>query len=284
MRRLALGAALAALVLPLAACGGSAAPTLSSVAQAATKTEAAGTARFAVQFDAKGLPGQAGAAGFTAEGEVDYDKQRTRMTMDLGSLGSLLGPAAQGKDLSFDVLVDGASTVYLRFPLLSQLVGEGKPWLKLDAESLAQAAGKDLGELGQLNQGDPSQALAYLKAAGDFAEAGTETVRGVETTHYTGAIDLSKAVEEVPEGQRAQLERLLDEGAVKELPAEAWIDDNGYLRKLTLAFAGLAGASDAGFDLTMEMFDFGSPVDIEPPPADEVTDITDLATKGGLGS
>jgi hypothetical protein len=66
------------------------------------------------------------------------------------------------------------------------------------------------------------------------------------------------------------------------LPAEAWIDGDGYLRKMTLAFAGLAGASDAGFDLTMEMFDFGAEVDVEPPPADEVTDITDLATKGGL--
>lgn len=282
MRRLLPVLALLALALPLAACGGSSGVSadLSSVAQAAVKTEGAGTARIEVQFDAKGLPGLTGAAGFTAEGEVDYANGRSRMTMDLGSLGGLLGPAAEGKDLSFDVVVDG-TTVYLRFPLLGDVVGKGKPWLKLDAESLAKASGQELGDLGQLNQGDPTQTLAYLKAAGDFDEVGTEDVRGVETTRYKGAIELSRAIDELPAGQRGQLEKLLEQGGVTEIPAEAWIDGDGYLRRMTLAFAGLAGAQDAGFDLTMEMFDFGAAVDIEPPSDDEVTDITDLA-KGGL--
>ena len=280
MRKLALTAALAALMLPLAGCGGSSGVSadLSSVAQAAEKTQDAGTARFELSFDATGIPGQSGAAGFTARGAVDYEHQRSQMTMDLGSLGALLGETAKGQDLSLEAIVDG-TTVYLRFPLLSQLVGQGKPWLKLDAEKVAEAAGKDLGELGQISQGDPSQALAYLKAAGDFDEVGSEQVRGVDTTHYKGAIDMRKALDEVDGSQRAQLQKLLDEGGVTELPADAWIDSDGYLRKMTLALAGTAGA---GFDVTMELFDFGSTVEVDPPPDDDVTDITELATRGGL--
>ena len=51
---------------------------------------------------------------------------------------------------------------------------------------------------------------------------------------------------------------------------------------MTLAFAGLTGASEVGFDVAMELFDFGAEVDVQLPPDDEVTDISELLTKGEL--
>ena len=59
---------------------------------------------------------------------------------------------------------------------------------------------------------------------------GKEDVRGVETTHYKGTIDLEEAVANAPAEQREQLERLLEQSSVTDLPAEAWIDGDGYLR------------------------------------------------------
>jgi hypothetical protein len=152
-----------------------------------------------VQFDAEGLPGQSGAAGFTAEGEVDYENQRTRMTMDLGSLSGLFGQAAEGKDLSFDVIVDGRPSTCASHCLSS--CGRRQAWLKLDAE-IAERGRPE--ELGQLDQGDPSKALAYLGTRGDFEEIGTEQVRGVETTHYKGAIDLARRSTRFPRQRAAR--------------------------------------------------------------------------------
>ena len=274
MKRAALAALLVALTGALVGCGGGGAPDLSGVAQAAQKTEDAGTARFELSVDAEG------ASSLSAEGAVDYERQRARMSMDLGSLGGLLGgQSSASEDLALDVIIDG-KVFYMRFPLLSELVGKGRPWLKMDLEQLAEQSGADLGQLDQLSQLDPSQALTYLRGAGEFSEVGDEDVRGVPTTRYEGTIDLRAAVDEAPADQRKQLEQLLEGSGVSELPAEAWIDGDGYLRKLTLDFSALA---EAPFSMAMELFDFGGPVELDLPSDDEVTDITELASQGGLG-
>lgn len=267
-------AAIAALTLALslAACGGGASPDLSGVARAAQKTEGAGTARFELAFETSGLSQTGGEASFTADGAVDYDRQLTRMTMDLSSFGGLLGGSDAG-DFTFDAVLDG-TVFYMRFPLLAGLVGEGKPWLKMDLEKVAKLSGNDLG-LGMLGQSDPAQALAYLRAAGDFDELGKEDVRGVATTHYKGIIDPREALDQLSGPQKEQLEKQLDESGVGEIPAEAWIDGDGYLRRLTVSLA-VAGQTIAS---TTEFFDFGEDVDIQVPGDDEVTDFSELTAK-----
>jgi hypothetical protein len=278
-----------ALTVVLAGCGGGASPDLSGVAQAAQKTEGAGTAQFELTVDATGLPqgglGQTGSElKVTARGAVDYDRRQTRMTIDLGYLGRLLGaqdgsPQNLQLDPELDVVLDG-KVFYMRVPLLAGVVSADKPWLKLDLEQLAKQKGADPSQLDQLSHVDPTQALAYLQGAGDFKAVGQEAVRGVETTHYTGTIDLRKAVDNAPDEQREQLEQLLKDSDLTEFPAEAWIDADGYLRKLTLNFSELPGAPGASFSIAMELFGFGEDVDIDVPPDDEATDLADLSMKG----
>ncbi len=266
-------AAIAALTLTLglAACGGAASPDLSGVARAAQKTEGAGTARFELTFETNGLSQTGGEASFTADGAVDYDRQLTRMTMDLSSFGGLLGGSDAGGDLTFDAVLDG-TVFYMRLPLLADVLGKGKPWLKMDLEKVAKLSGNDLGVLGQ---SDPAQALAYLRAAGEFDELGKEDVRGVATTHYKGIIDPREALDQLSGSQQEQLEKQLDESGVGEIPAEAWIDGDGYLRRLTVSLA-VAGHTIAS---TTELFDFGEDVDIQIPDDDEVTDFSKLTAK-----
>ena len=43
----------------------------------------------------------------------------------------------------------------------------------------------------------------------DVEEVGTEEVRGVDTTHYRGTIDLERALEQVPESVKPQVEAQL---------------------------------------------------------------------------
>jgi hypothetical protein len=277
------GAAIAVLALSLAVagCGGATSPDLSRVAQAAQNTEGAGTAQFELTFDAKGLSQALSQTGsdlsFTASGAVDYDTQQTRMTIDPGSLSAFLGAqAGVPKGLTLDAVLDG-KVFYMRFPLLA---GD-KPWLKVDLEELAKRQGADTAQLDPLSHVDPTQALAYLQGAGEFTEVGEEPVRGVETTHYEGTIDLREAVDKAPSDQREQLERFLEDSGVSELPAEAWIDADGFLRRMTIDFAELGGMPGASFSIAMELFGFGEDVDIDVPSDDEVTDLSKLAAKGG---
>ena len=61
--------------------------------------------------------------------------------------------AARGSDagdLTFDAVLDG-TVFYMRFPLLAGLVGEGKPWLKIDLQKVAKLSGNELG-LGVLDK------------------------------------------------------------------------------------------------------------------------------------
>ena len=69
------------------------------------------------------------------------------------------------------------------------------------------------------------------------------------------------------------------------LPAEAWIDEQGLLRKLTLGFT-LARTPDGPFRMsfTEELYDFGAAVHVQAPPASQVTDATKLLGRSAPSS
>ena len=131
----------------------------------------------------------------------------------------------------------------------------------MDLEKVAKLSGNDLG-LGMLGQSDPARALAVpARSQATSSELGKEDVRGVATTHYKGIIDPREALDQLSVRRSEQLEKQLDESGVGEIPAEAWIDGDGYLRRLTVSLA-VAGQTIAS---TTEFFDFGEDVDIAGP-------------------
>ena len=135
---------------------------------------------------------------------------------------------------------------------------------------------------------DPTRSLAFLNAAdGEVERVGEEQVRDTATTHYRFTVDVERAAGAVDEEQAAFLRaELLDRGVTR-LPAEVWLDDEGRLRRLLyrleLAQPVLGGsATDTGtVETTVEYFDFGVPVDVQAPPADEVTDFSALLEAEG---
>lgn len=219
------------------ACGGSetTAPTplpKIDVAQATARTIDAESARFT-------LSGEGGRGGpFTGEGELAG--HRGRLELHFSDAAGGLFPA----DVEA-VYADGA--LYVRLSglagLLPGLVSGGRDWLRVDL-----AADSDvLDEYLDFGGGDPTRLLETLEAAGAFAEAGSERVRGIETTRYRGSVASTRV--------------------------EVWVGADELVRRVTVR-------DGDGTNVELELFDFGADVEVEQPPADEVAELGDLLQGG----
>lgn len=265
---------LALAALPFA-CGGESLSPQAAVAQAATKYEEAGSSRVSMSATITGVPG--GPLTFTGEGE--FDQERGRITMDMSSLGEATAGALTGE---MELIIE-RFVIYMKFPpAISEQLPGGNSWMRIDLREAGQELGIDLEELMQVQQSDPTQALQYLRGASDdFEEVGQEEVRGVETTHYRGTIDLRKAAEQLPEDARESFERATELIGTNKLPFDVWIDGDGMARRMKYEQPLPSGGGETGtMALTMELFDFGVEVDVEPPPDDEVIDIQELIGAG----
>jgi hypothetical protein len=123
----------------------------------------------------------------------------------------------------------------------------------------------------------PTESLSALEAASDdVEEVGTEEVRGEQTTRYRGTLDAQRALEQAGGALRELAEQRLDTAALEPLPFEAWIDDEGRLRRfvLTVDIPGseATGGGPVSSTTTLELYDFGADVSVDAPPADQVQD------------
>lgn len=253
-RRVVLGAAavVAAVLVPLLVLPGGGG--LTGVARAATKTQDAGSAKLVVDVQAGGASSQS----VLLSGAIDFTVPRATMTFSTGN-----GRA------SGQMILD-ETVWYVKLPALTGLgLGSGKQWLKLDA------ANADSGQqaLAMLKLFDPARLFGLLDTAGTFSAAGHETVGGVDTTHYSGSVDVAKFSAAIGQPQTAQ-------HAPRSFAADAWVDGQGYLRRLVFAFPAMTDSPP--LTATIDFSDFGATVDATPPPADQVEDLTSLA-KGGFG-
>ena len=70
-----------------------------------------------------------------------------------------------------------------------------------------------------------------------------------------------------------QLVDRLEAAGNRYVPADAWIDADGYLRRFSVAIPDYLGTGSS-MSLTMDMFGFGDPVTIAVPDASQVADVT----------
>jgi hypothetical protein len=236
------------------------------------------------------VTGPNGPVNLTATGASDSSVPLMSLDMDMASI--IPGTPPGGATVS--TVFDG-KTVYMRFPpeLAAGLPG-GKQWARLDLAALSSQAGIDVAALtAQFNSSDPLANIALLAgAAGEVTEVGTEDVRGVSTRHLKMTVDLQKATEQLaskvsgPNAERlkAAVTQAATTVGVNHLPMEAWIDDDGFPRRLTyemdLSKAKVPGAEGAPATgtakVSMEFFDFGQDVDVNIPPIGETVDLAEL--------
>ncbi|CAN5664743.1 hypothetical protein BH24ACT14_BH24ACT14_03950 [soil metagenome] len=193
------------------------------------------------------------------------------------------GPPGRA-DLSgpVELLVDGRAT-YIKAPAG---MPAPTPWFSISLEGGGgQSPLSDLPQIGS----DPAAGLAYLRGVSDdVEEIGSDQVRGVATTHYRAVVNIGEVLAEAPPRDRDQLRHGLRMLGLEQLPMDVWLDAEGLLRRQVTAidlsqseFFADPGRPAAAQELvtTVEFYDFGTEVDITPPPADQVTKLEDMLNR-----
>jgi hypothetical protein len=255
-----------AAILVLTGCSKQGADAAEVVREAPDKTIDAGSARasLTVSFTAGGTPGT-----IRGEGVFDLRNRLGALAVDLGELGARFGTATVGA-------VIGREGLFVKVPPGGAFSGS-RPWYKIDLASVGQQAGLSMGSLAQLQQSDPTQVLGYLKGAvDDVNEVGEESVRGADTTHYRGTVDLRKASASLPPESQRSVEDAIASLGTSTLPADVWVDDEGRIRRLSFSADPDGTGPNPGGTVEIELFDFGVTADAAIPPADQVTDLTNL--------
>jgi hypothetical protein len=248
----------------LVACGGASVDP-ASVAKAATKTST--TKSYRVEATTK-LKVQSRKVTFKAQGAFDPKRRIGRMNLDMSQLNQIQGGQGSPYNLGYATFILAGTSMYMRIPLLRQTYPTLKPWVKIDLRRLARSGGLD--SFLQFGAGgDPASVLGYLKGVGKLKKEGTDDVRGVSTTHYSGTIDVKKLK------GGAELRRLTSND---QIPVDVWVDDDGYVRREKWKEKVNFGNRKSDIDLNLELFDFGTAVQAQPPAATDVTDLTKLGT------
>lgn len=192
---------------------------------------------------------------FSITGAADPATTRTRAVMDMAGLV----PAGAGADAPTTIsFVSEGTTVYV------QRGGVGR-WTKVDGRALAQGVTS-----GMPSSTNPLDSFEQLRAVDSpIEEVGEEDVRGTWTTHYRTRLDMAKVLAAMPDEQRAASAALAE---MADVPVDVWLDDEDRPRRQRMLFTVPGGAGTV--TMTIEAFDFGTPVDIELPPADQVDDGT----------
>jgi hypothetical protein len=122
----------------------------------------------------------------------------------------------------------------------------GKRWIKLDLGGLADALGDDVPGFGPQTPGSALDMLQDL--AGDVEVLGDDTIAGHHAVHY----------------------RATTETGGTSTPVDVWIDDQDRVVKMQVAMPEGMG------ELTMQITEFGVPVNVVAPPEGEVADMRDF--------
>jgi hypothetical protein len=294
LRLLVLAPLVLALALVVAGCGGSggggnvALPVLDDLAPVANATARADSARFEMEFGMD-IPGF-GPLSFMANGAFDNPSKQAEMTMDLGSFAELMSGLAGsfgGKAPSelrdpekwkLELRLDGL-VAYMRMPFLAGQLPAGKEWVSFDLAHAARLQGMDLGELQSLAKGsDPRETVDFLRSvSGEVSFVGTEDLRGVPTSHYFAIVDWQKLLQRAASqaGQPGLLQQLNGlGGSMQNIPVDVWVDADNRVRQMTMDFSFTSpdGQQQATASVSMELFDYGTSVNVEAPPAAQVVD------------
>lgn len=241
---------------------------------AASTTEAARTAQVSLSVST-------GTIVTTLQGAADVSTGNTDFTADL--------PAGIG---AVEVRTIG-SVAFVHLPANLQGLAGGRPWVEADVPTIEGLAGQQLGLPGFGGGLDFRGVLDWLRGvSGPVTTDGTSTVHGDVTTHYHADVDLTKAATDAPAASRAKLQQAA-QAAGQTIPVDVWIDNQGRLRRLKAsvdlsklqARDGVTVNHTGTIVTTLELWNFGTPVNVTPPPADQVSPLGEISgvLKGFVG-
>ena len=196
----------------------------------------------------------AGSAGkITAEGDLDYTTTPPSMAM------TMTLPTAGAGDMDVR-MVDGV--MYLSMGQLTQ----GKFWKIDPSDPNSPLASMGLDKM--MDQMDPAKALSLMKdGISKVTYVGAED--GLD--HYELTIDMKKML--------ASMGGDLPQAAQSQLPDsvtyDLWLDEQNRFTKMSMDNLPMGG-TDGSMEMTVS--DWGKDVDIEAPPADQITKMPDMGS------
>jgi hypothetical protein len=177
------------------------------------------------------------------------------------------------------LLVD--NVFYMQIPSLQQVTG--KPWIKIDPTDTSDPANQLFASMvNSIKQNaDPSQMIKNLEAGGTLTGTDTEQLNGQGTTHYKITVDIDKMIANQTDPTMKQMLGLAEQQGLRNYPVEVWLDSHGLPIQTTINMPALSAAPGSGGLSTVTYSDWGSPVTISAPPADQVGTMPTMPGTGG---
>ncbi|MGV9301738.1 LppX_LprAFG lipoprotein [Nonomuraea sp. NPDC003727] len=152
-------------------------------------------------------------------------------------------------------------TVYVKVDALNKMLGATKPWIKVPV-SEGGAEAKQF--LDQVQQFDLANVTKLVTASQNVKQVGTESVGGVDATHYSGTFPVDAAVQQLPADEQEQARQQLAE--LQNVAFDIWVGTDGLPRKVAMS----GDEKGAKFNANLFFKGFNEPVSIAAPPADQV--------------
>ncbi|WP_418957866.1 hypothetical protein [Streptomyces tritici] len=199
----------------------------------------------------------AGGTRVTIRGEGAYDfRQR------VGRLKVVLPQDASGAEEHrpiIELLAPGALYMKNR--------GAGVPadkWVRIDTHELVD------GNLVTGGATDPAAAVELLRGASEVRYVGEAELAGVKVRHYRGTTDLARAAKVASPQVRGALAAAAKGFARDEVPFDAYLDEEGRLRKVRHRFSYPSQGRTVAVASTTLLYGFGSPVEVRLPHARDI--------------
>ena len=198
---------------------------------------------------------EAGSFSFTTTSDSAGQAQEMTGEARFGDGGIEMKATGTGAQAMEMILVDKA--MYMK----SEAFGTGDKWLKIDLSDPNSL----FGMIGKAT--DPEVMFRAMESPKKLELIGSEDVDGVATNHYRITMDPTQYLEamEFPAAMADMLP--------KELVTDMWVDADNLPRKFTQTVEVQAPGGGAPTSSTTEgtYGDFGTDVEVEAPPASEVT-------------
>lgn len=156
---------------------------------------------------------------------------------------------------------------------------DGKHWVKYAYDDLERIGGGSGAYMKDAMQNStPHQSVKMLLASGDVKKVGEEKVRGVDTTHYSGTVNVAELAEQssgLSESQLADMKKQLEQAGITTETIDIWVNDENLLVKKTERGQMKTGRLSA----TAYYSDYGTEVSAEEPPAGDTADFKDLMNR-----
>ena len=235
-----------------------------AVDSAATQTMNAQSADVSMSMDVSALGHQVSIA---ANGAVDFAHKTATMNMTI---------SAAGKQASAQEILDG-STLYENISGLgTSLTPSGKPWVSENVSQANQSSSA-------LNTLDPTSMLQHLVSiGGTVTSLGQTTHDGTSVTEYSATLPAS--VLEGQFGSASSSLRSIPGLNLPDLKMNIYVTQGNLLEAMDVpSFSVSVGGQTVSMSMSMNLSNYGTTVNVTPPPANEVQPFSQLGG-GGLGN